>query len=86
MSIDIRMPAKCLAVGHANRGRRASNGLNKVVEQPNPRVHGVAGAIPLDHRELGIVQRAAFAAAKRSRDLIDCRQPLCQQPLHMQFR
>ena len=59
--------------------------LHQFVDEVDPGPHVVADAIPFDDRELGIVELAALAGAKRMRHLKDRLGPRGQQPLHVQF-
>ena len=45
-----------------------------------------ARAVPLQHRELGVVTSADLAPTKARRDLVDARQPLGEEALHLVLR
>ena len=65
----------------------------RMIDEPTAAcIHRITCAIPFDHRELGVVQRADFLIAKRAGDLIDCVgscfvvRASRQQPLHAKLR
>ncbi len=80
--IDTHRAAERIGITQSLGGTAAERGSDQIVQQLHAGVHVVAHAIPLDHREFGIVQRTTLGAAKRPRDLIDRRRAGGQQSLH----
>jgi hypothetical protein len=60
--------------------------LGQVRKQLHAFLHSIVDSVPLDHRELRVVPRAAFAAAKHPRDLINGGGAGRQQPFHPELR
>src|SRR4029078_8811403 len=79
------MALECLAIGNSLWLPHTKHLASEIAQELHSDGVIVASAIPLNHRELRIVQRTALAAAEGSRDLINGRRAGSQQPLHAEF-